>query len=206
MRRLALLLFILTLYNSAAKAQIESLKLHIEGNYFWLSNKNFDENNFLNAFTTIQNGDYGFEIGYSAKIKLKGSFTIDTDLDYSKNTVNVRDPNGVKQSFGYIGLSEKIAYSINPKLSIYTGPHFNYLVALTGGNFINPDTSTQNLKRYNFGIISGIAIRFGKVELFGDIDIGLISLFIQDDNGSERFRLPNSKSRSISIGLGYIFD
>ena len=154
----------------------------------------------------IENGDYGYDIGYGVIYRVNRSLSLGTDLNYSDRFRKQIDPWGVQQTVKYIGLHQKLYYKIGKVFKPYTGFGLNYLIAKRSSADIDFESTRFHYSSVDLSIQLGVTFKFTCFELFADFHYGLnpqrkIALLDLDTEV-----VVNSKSRLLRVGLSHIIE
>ncbi len=210
--RLLLTLILLLNLMIVSTAQISEVKISAGSNFFWWEfvTENIeltpDQIDQKAEQYSMQDGDYGWNTGYSFGIDFLPKWMLNTDLQYRKVRIKSFNPDGTQLSLTYLGLSEKLYFEAIPSFYISAGGYYNRILLLTSQSFYRPDLQRNVLASFDFGLTGGLSYRFKNIELYSDFYLGLNAQIDSPENFSPQFDTTKSKARSFTVGIAYIFD
>ena len=66
--RLSIFFFLFFFSFTSLSAQVKQMRVHAGGNFYWWSIDKENRDLFFNDMATIENGNFGFDLGYSVGI------------------------------------------------------------------------------------------------------------------------------------------
>ena len=153
----------------------------------------------------IENGDYGYDIGYGVIYRLNKRLSLGADLNYSDRYRKEIEPI-TQQTVKYIGLHQKLYYKIGKVFKPYTGFGLNYLIAKRSIADIDFESTRFYYSSVDLSIQLGVTFKFTCFELFADFNYGLNPQrkILNLDLDTEV--VVNSKSRLLRVGLSHIIE
>ncbi len=198
------LILILFKLSFSVDAQVESVKLHVSPNYFWLESKVQESISIDPQEVKFENGDKGIDIGYGITYKLMSRLALTTELNFSNRLRKQYDPFGTQQTVKYVGIHQKSYFKIGKNLKPYIGVGANYLILKRSSADIDVNSTKNFYSSYDISTIVGLAFQISFFEVFVDFHYGINPQ--RTAFASTPDVRVNSKSRLLRLGLSYVIE
>jgi len=150
---------------------------------------------------------YGFNVGLYGQILASEAFAIQPELLYTTKGSKVEYGNIVQQTvkynLNYLELPVLAVFKLGKAAEIHLGPYASYLLNANisyKGDFVNgtSEINKDNLKSYDFGLVGGLGLNFGPVQVGARYNYGLVKIA---DSNAARQMLGNSKNSCAQLYL-----
>ncbi|BDU27320.1 porin family protein [Flavobacterium sp. GSB-24] len=225
MKKITLLLFIISLITFKTTAQDSKVKFGIQGGLNYSSLRGYDS-------YVDNNPGFAYVLGFSFQHQIQENLSIKADLNYerktqiSKGTIEVLEPTLPTEPFGtykfkttaylnYIVLPILLKYNFSGDKSFYIngGPYLGYLLksglksnSNIPGLINENDEDTKNKKSIDFGFSAGIGKEF-KLNGINQIYIELReNLGLTNISDTPVINDGSIKTNSLNLLVGYTFN
>jgi len=192
--------FVGILSSQDAKAQMNSnARYGIKGG--------FNASNLYVDDVNDENARYGFNVGLYGQILASEAFAIQPELLYTTKGSKVEYSNivnqTVKYNLNYLELPVLAVFKLGKAAEIHVGPYGSYLLDANikyQGDFVNgtDEIKKDNLKSYDFGLVGGLGLNFGAVQVGARYNYGLVKIA---DSRAARTLLGDSKNSCAQLYL-----
>lgn len=154
-----------------------------------------------------ENARYGFNVGLYGQILASEAFAIQPELLYTTKGSKVEYSNIVNQTvqynLNYLELPVLAVFKLGKAAEIHLGPYASYLLNANikyKGDFVNgtDEINKDNLKSYDFGLVGGLGLNFGAVQVGARYNYGLVKIA---DSNAARTVLGDSKNSCAQLYL-----
>ena len=174
----------------------------------------FNMSNFLSDDdeATDENILYGFNAGVYATLPISDFVAIQPEILFttrgSKLEYNSDLGSGdAKFKLNYIEVPLLVRVNITKNFNLQAGGYASYLVSskLTGNGAadFNEDIDTDDLNKFDAGIVAGVGVDFSPVSIGVRYNYGLTTIGKERTVAGETFRAPDAKNSNFSVYLSY---
>jgi hypothetical protein len=156
-----------------------------------------------------ENARYGFNVGVYGQVFSNDVFAIQPELLYStkgaKGEYTGLFDQTVKFNLNYLDLPVLAVFKLGDAAEIHVGPYASYLLHANvsySGDAINrtDEIDKDNLKSFDFGLVGGLGLNFGALQVGARYNYGLVKLA---DSDAARTLLGDSKNSCAQLYLAF---
>jgi len=169
-------------------------------------------NLYIDDNVTDENARIGFHAGVYGQLFPSDVFTLQAELLYSTKGSkavynNVFGDQEVKYNLNYLDLPVLAVFKVADVLEIHAGGYASYLLGANisyEGDFVNDvdEIDKDHLKSLDYGLVGGVGINFGAVQVGARYNLGLAEIA---DSDEARDLLGNSKNSNAQVYIAFDF-
>ena len=172
----------------------------------------FNMSNLYQSEADDNNVIYGFNAGVYATLPVSDFIAIQPEILFTTKGAELDYNNAFVQGnskfkLNYIEVPLLVRVNITKNFNLQAGGYASYLVSskVTGeGAFdFDEDLDTDDLNKFDAGIVAGVGVDFSPISLGVRYNYGLTTIGKERTVAGETFRAPDAKNSNFSVYLSY---